>query len=54
MHPKLSYEILKRLLDLILAIILMVLFLPIWIIIPILIKLDTPGPVLFRHKRIGK
>jgi len=33
---------------------LIILFLPIWIIIPILIKLDSPGPIIFRHKRVGQ
>ena len=40
--------------DLILASILTVVFLPIWIIIPILIELDSPGPIIYKHKRIGK
>lgn len=36
------------------SLILILVFLPIWIIVPILIKLDSPGPIIFRHKRIGK
>lgn len=49
-----TWEITKRLMDLLLASSLMVIFLPIWLIIPILIKLDSPGPVFYRHKRVGK
>lgn len=48
------YDLLKRLLDLVVASILLVIFLPFWIIIPILIKLDSPGPIIFRHARLGK
>jgi lipopolysaccharide/colanic/teichoic acid biosynthesis glycosyltransferase len=44
----------KRLLDLVSASVLLVLFLPIWAIIPILIKLDSPGPVFYKHRRVGR
>ena len=44
----------KRLLDLVVATILAVVFLPVWIIVPILIKLTSEGPVFFLHKRAGK
>ncbi len=48
------YETSKRILDLILALILVVVFLPFWIIIPILILIDSGRPVLFAHRRVGK
>ena len=44
----------KRLVDIISALVLSIVFLPIWIIIPILIKLDSPGPIIYKHKRVGK
>ncbi len=44
----------KRILDLILASILVVLFLPFWIIVPIAIYIDSGLPIFFKHKRIGK
>lgn len=44
----------KRLVDIISALILGIIFLPIWIIIPVLIKLDSPGPIIYKHKRVGK
>jgi exopolysaccharide biosynthesis polyprenyl glycosylphosphotransferase len=44
----------KRVIDLILSIPLVMLFLPLWIIIPIAIKLDSPGSVFFCHKRVGR
>lgn len=49
-----EYESQKRILDVVVALCLMVLFLPFWIIIPILILIDSPGPIIFTHKRVGK
>ena len=49
-----AYSILKRFLDLILAAVLLILCLPLFIVVAILIKLDSPGPVLFRQERVGK
>ena len=45
---------LKRAVDVVGAIALMVLFLPIFLVVPILIKLEDPGPVLFWQDRVGK
>ncbi|MGI5828453.1 MAG: sugar transferase [Patescibacteria group bacterium] len=47
-------ETLKRTIDIISSLILIVLFLPVWIILPVLIKLDSPGPIFYKHKRLGK
>ena len=44
----------KRLLDIVLALFLIVVLSPILIIISLLIKLDSKGPVLFKQKRSGK
>ncbi len=48
-----SYEKQKRLLDLIVALSLFIIFIPAWIIVPILILLDSGTPIFFRHKRVG-
>jgi len=48
------YNSIKRIIDLLAALILGIIFLPIWIIIPILIKLDSQGPVFYRPERVGK
>lgn len=48
------YEVTKRIIDIISALILSLVFLPVWIIIPLLIKLDSPGPIIYKHKRVGK
>lgn len=49
-----NYNSIKRLIDLIIASILVVLFLPFWIIVPIAIYIDSGLPIFFKHKRIGK
>ncbi|MDD5658788.1 MAG: sugar transferase [Actinomycetota bacterium] len=43
----------KRCLDMLFSIIFLVLLLPLWIIIPVLIKADSPGRVIYKQKRIG-
>lgn len=48
------YDTIKRIIDIIAAIILGILFLPIWIIIPILLKLDSNGPIFYKPERVGK
>ena len=44
----------RRFFDLLFSIPLFVLFLPLWIIIAIAIKLDSPGPVIYSQERVGK
>lgn len=48
-----NYAQQKRILDIVVALILMIVFLPIWIIVPIMIYLDSGFPILFKHKRVG-
>ena len=48
------YEIGKRFIDLLLAGILALLFLPLWALIPVLIKIDSKGKAIFSQPRIGK
>ncbi len=43
----------KRILDIASALILSIVFLPIWFIVPIMIYLDSGFPIIFRHKRLG-
>ena len=50
----LFYLLSKRLLDIIIVIICMFLTLPFWLLIGVIIKIDSPGPVLFKQKRIGQ
>lgn len=50
----LTYDPIKRVLDIVVALSLMVVFLPFWLIVPTLIVLTSPGPIMYRHKRVGK
>lgn len=50
----LSYDTQKRLLDLFVALALMIAFLPFWILVPLLIFIDSGLPIFFTHKRVGK
>ena len=45
---------LKRVLDLLFASVVLILWAPVLLAIGLMIILDSPGPVLFRHRRIGK
>ncbi|MDD3520985.1 MAG: sugar transferase [Actinomycetota bacterium] len=44
---------LKRFFDIILSVFFFILFIPFWIIIPILIRIDSPGRIIYTQKRIG-
>ncbi len=54
LNRKICYEFLKRLFDIILTSIALIVLSPAFIIIAILIKIDSKGSILYRHKRIGK
>ncbi len=47
-------EILKRAIDFFGSIVCIIIFSPVFIVAPILIKLDSKGPIFFRQKRAGK
>jgi len=49
-----AYAAMKRLTDIAVALFLLVLFLPIIPVVVILIKLDSPGPIFFKQRRVGK
>jgi exopolysaccharide biosynthesis polyprenyl glycosylphosphotransferase len=44
----------KRLIDIFVSAVLIFLSLPLWVIIPVLIKRDSPGPVFFSQERVGR
>lgn len=48
------YIKIKRIIDIVISFIGMIVLLPIFLIIAAVIKLDSKGPVFFVHKRIGK
>lgn len=47
------YPIVQRTLDLAVSMLVLIASLPMILLIGILIKLDSPGPVLFKHTRVG-
>lgn len=49
-----SYDTQKRLLDIFVALILTIAFLPFWVLVPVLILVDSGWPIFFTHKRVGK
>lgn len=53
MMPEWEHKI-KRLIDVSFSLMVLILFSPFWILLSLLIKLDSSGPVLFRQKRVGK
>jgi lipopolysaccharide/colanic/teichoic acid biosynthesis glycosyltransferase len=52
-HRKLYYPRIKRLIDLILACLGLLITWPLFILIALAIRLDTPGPIFFRQMRLG-
>lgn len=48
-----SYLTIKRIIDFVLSMIGLIILSPLFLILIIAIKLDSPGPVLFRQKRVG-
>jgi len=45
---------LKRTLDIVVSLVVIVVGLPLWLLVALLIKLDSPGPVLYKQERVGK
>ncbi|UXI00240.1 sugar transferase [Photobacterium sp. TY1-4] len=54
LYQSLSTRILKRLSDLVLSTLGLLLTLPLWPLIALAIKLESPGPVFFRQLRVGQ
>ena len=51
---KRTFDLMKRFTDIAVASLILLLFLPVIPVIVLLINLDSPGPILFRQKRVGK
>jgi lipopolysaccharide/colanic/teichoic acid biosynthesis glycosyltransferase len=52
--PKYSSSLLKRACDVIGSLVSLIMLSPLFVLVAIVIKLDSPGPVFFRHCRVGK
>jgi exopolysaccharide biosynthesis polyprenyl glycosylphosphotransferase len=48
------YQAAKRLMDIVCSAILIALSLPVWVLLAIIIKLESKGPVFFRQTRVGQ
>ena len=48
------YSFVKRLMDIVLSALALVLFAPFWILLILFIRLDSKGPAIFSHMRAGK
>ena len=48
-----NYEITKCVFDRVTATALLILIAPAWLAIALIVRFDSPGPVLFRHERVG-
>ena len=53
-HPSYAIPFWKRCIDILAASILILLLSPLFLIIAILIKLESPGPIIYRAKRVGQ
>ncbi len=53
-NKKKVYLFIKRFFDFLLSLVAIIILSPLFLIIAILIKIDSEGPVFFKHKRIGK
>ena len=47
------YRVIKRILDFVLALIATILLSPLFLVLMVLIKADSKGPILFKQKRVG-
>lgn len=52
-HEKWLYFLCKRCMDIILSLLFLIITLPLFLLIALLIKVDSPGPVFFKQERVG-
>ncbi len=52
-EEKIAYKILKRTFDIIGSLLGLIILSPIFLILSIVVKADSPGPIFFAHKRLG-
>lgn len=50
---KKTYDFLKRLFDIVFSILTLILLSPVFLIVAILIKIESPGPAFFKQQRVG-
>jgi exopolysaccharide biosynthesis polyprenyl glycosylphosphotransferase len=47
-------KVMKRVFDILFAVLFLVIFSPVYIIVALAVKLDSPGPILYKNKRVGE
>lgn len=47
-------ELVKRMMDIVVSSVALMLFSPLMLVIALLVRLDSPGPAIYRHERIGE
>ena len=47
-------KIIKRLIDFVLGLVGLIIFSPLFLVVAVLIKIDSRGPIFFRYERVGK
>ncbi|MCS7153255.1 MAG: sugar transferase [Bacteroidia bacterium] len=52
--PSPWYELVKRMIDIIVSLLALILLAPLMAILALLVRLSSPGPIIFRQERIGK
>lgn len=45
--------LIKRLIDILISLFLILIFFPLWLLIALAIRLDSEGPIFYLHKRVG-
>src|SRR5262249_41298104 len=53
-QPRGLYRLVKRAIDLVAALAMLVIFAPVMLVVAIAIRLDSKGPIVFRQRRIGR
>ena len=51
---RLQYSLLKRLLDIVVVIAILPCLFPLLLTVALMVKLSSPGPILYRQKRVGR
>ncbi len=53
-NERFAYRTIKRMMDVVLSLVGLAIFSPVMLLIAVAIRLDDPGPALFKHARTGK
>lgn len=49
-----SYPRIKRIMDIVLVLLIALLFLPLWVLVPLIIWLNSGLPIIYSHRRVGQ